>query len=156
MSAVGLSLLFFFFKQKSAYEMRISDWSSDVCSSDLATIRLVRRADRLNGHHQLAGMIQLAFCDAFRNLRKHLGSEMLAAQPMPFQTGPARCFLPFTGTSMHYCSCVNCIGPDCGPVWLPTARGAAATATASTSTSTAAASPTPAQTASADRTRTRL
>src|SRR3546814_7428702 len=26
---------FFFFKQKSAYEMRISDWSSDVCSSDL-------------------------------------------------------------------------------------------------------------------------
>src|SRR3546814_14653975 len=30
-------MLFFFFKQKTAYEMRISDWSSDVCSSDLAT-----------------------------------------------------------------------------------------------------------------------
>src|SRR3546814_18421110 len=30
------SLLFFFFKQKTAYEMRISDWSSDVCSSDLS------------------------------------------------------------------------------------------------------------------------
>src|SRR3546814_4252298 len=30
-----LCLLFFFFKQKTAYEMRISDWSSDVCSSDL-------------------------------------------------------------------------------------------------------------------------
>src|SRR3546814_10498700 len=29
--------LFFFFKQKTAYEMRISDWSSDVCSSDLLT-----------------------------------------------------------------------------------------------------------------------
>src|SRR3546814_12191515 len=28
-------MLFFFFKQKAAYEMRISDWSSDVCSSDL-------------------------------------------------------------------------------------------------------------------------
>src|SRR3546814_5908203 len=28
-------LLFFFFKQKTAYELRISDWSSDVCSSDL-------------------------------------------------------------------------------------------------------------------------
>src|SRR3546814_7666291 len=28
-------LSFFFFKQKTAYEMRISDWSSDVCSSDL-------------------------------------------------------------------------------------------------------------------------
>src|SRR3546814_8028546 len=31
-----LVLLFVFFKQKTAYEMRISDWSSDVCSSDLA------------------------------------------------------------------------------------------------------------------------
>src|SRR3546814_7058824 len=30
-----LLLSFFFFKQKTAYEMRISDWSSDVCSSDL-------------------------------------------------------------------------------------------------------------------------
>src|SRR3546814_3909125 len=28
---------FFFFKQKTAYEMRISDWSSDVCSSDLSS-----------------------------------------------------------------------------------------------------------------------
>src|SRR3546814_9596986 len=33
--AVVLYYLFFFFKQKTAYEMRISDWSSDVCSSDL-------------------------------------------------------------------------------------------------------------------------
>src|SRR3546814_9291450 len=30
-----LFIFFFFFKQKTAYEMRISDWSSDVCSSDL-------------------------------------------------------------------------------------------------------------------------
>src|SRR3546814_5303843 len=29
---------FFFFKQKTAYELRISDWSSDVCSSDLAGV----------------------------------------------------------------------------------------------------------------------
>src|SRR3546814_10865097 len=34
--------VFFFFKQKTAYEMRISDWSSDVCSSDLIDLpRLV-------------------------------------------------------------------------------------------------------------------
>src|SRR3546814_4283533 len=33
----------FFFKQKTAYEMRISDWSSDVCSSDLA-VRQGRKA----------------------------------------------------------------------------------------------------------------
>src|SRR3546814_8242381 len=32
-----LVFYFFFFKQKTAYEMRISDWSSDVCSSDLGT-----------------------------------------------------------------------------------------------------------------------
>src|SRR3546814_10011958 len=31
-------LFIFFFKQKTAYEMRISDWSSDVCSSDLGEI----------------------------------------------------------------------------------------------------------------------
>src|SRR3546814_6690991 len=31
-----MTLVFFFFKQKAAYEMRISDWSSDVCASDLA------------------------------------------------------------------------------------------------------------------------
>src|SRR3546814_5559129 len=31
---------FFFFKQKTAYEMRISDWSSDVCSSDLGRLGL--------------------------------------------------------------------------------------------------------------------
>src|SRR3546814_13212481 len=35
MRIVRLRLFFFFFKQKTAYEMRISDWSSDVCSSDL-------------------------------------------------------------------------------------------------------------------------
>src|SRR3546814_12969293 len=35
--------VFFFFKQKTAYEMRISDWSSDVCSSDLAAQRRTRR-----------------------------------------------------------------------------------------------------------------
>src|SRR3546814_2177565 len=33
------SFRFFFFKQKTAYEMRISDWSSDVCSSDLSAHR---------------------------------------------------------------------------------------------------------------------
>src|SRR3546814_19121396 len=33
---VASSVFFFFFKHKTAYEMRISDWSSDVCSSDLA------------------------------------------------------------------------------------------------------------------------
>src|SRR3546814_1032165 len=34
----AMMICFFFFKQKTAYEMRISDWSSDVCSSDLKGI----------------------------------------------------------------------------------------------------------------------
>src|SRR3546814_15952252 len=39
-------LWFFFFKQKTAYELRISDWSSDVCSSDLeGTLKLLRLYD---------------------------------------------------------------------------------------------------------------
>src|SRR3546814_4273330 len=37
---------FFFFKQKTAYEMRISDWSSDVCSSDLCLIPQLFNARR--------------------------------------------------------------------------------------------------------------
>src|SRR3546814_1178348 len=42
----------FFFKQKTAYEMRISDWSSDVCSSDLSSLsgydlaKLLSHADK--------------------------------------------------------------------------------------------------------------
>src|SRR3546814_15920030 len=45
--------MFFFFKQKTAYEMRISDWSSDVCSSDLAlegvalALPALKRAEKL-------------------------------------------------------------------------------------------------------------
>src|SRR3546814_10586400 len=39
-------MLFFFFKQKTAYEMRISDWSSDVCSSDLNLRAAVLIPDR--------------------------------------------------------------------------------------------------------------
>src|SRR3546814_1072611 len=38
-----ISCVFFFFKQKTAYEMRISDWSSDVCSSDLRVGAHVRQ-----------------------------------------------------------------------------------------------------------------
>src|SRR3546814_10763920 len=39
---------FFFFKQKTAYEMRISDWSSDVCSSDLAFRTISEVSDELD------------------------------------------------------------------------------------------------------------
>src|SRR3546814_7454870 len=47
-------LFFFFFKQKTAYELRISDWSSDVCSSDLVievlnALDAVVECDRVTG-----------------------------------------------------------------------------------------------------------
>src|SRR3546814_9678774 len=50
-------LFFFFFKQKTAYEMRISDWSSDVCSSDLperlgATQGRRERTEHEAGHQE--------------------------------------------------------------------------------------------------------
>src|SRR3546814_9037613 len=40
-------MYFLFFKQKTAYEMRISDWSSDVCSSDLASSRMALATSRV-------------------------------------------------------------------------------------------------------------
>src|SRR3546814_2339513 len=53
-------MVVFFFKQKTAYEMRISDWSSDVCSSDLprypargGQLRRLRRPDREHLHREL-------------------------------------------------------------------------------------------------------
>src|SRR3546814_9430429 len=55
MRVVGAHFLFFFFfKQKTAYEMRISDWSSDVCSSDL--IALLTRRPRN------ADVVALSYC----------------------------------------------------------------------------------------------
>src|SRR3546814_6860789 len=42
-------VVFFFFKQKTAYEMRMSDWSSDVCSSDLQCSQLSGLWARANG-----------------------------------------------------------------------------------------------------------
>src|SRR3546814_13959609 len=52
---VVVSLFFFFFKQKTAYEMRISDWSSDVCSSDLADFTIGRRQQA--GNHLQQGRL---------------------------------------------------------------------------------------------------
>src|SRR3546814_11379282 len=56
--------LFFFFKQKTAYEMRISDWSSDVCSSDLGAGGLDDR--RHSGNAGDAGFLRRT-----RHRRRH-------------------------------------------------------------------------------------
>src|SRR3546814_1804868 len=49
MLTVVIFRCFFFFKQKTAYEMRISDWSSDVCSSDLCRLLATVTEDTLAG-----------------------------------------------------------------------------------------------------------
>src|SRR3546814_2385455 len=61
----SVSYFFFFFKQKTAYEMRISDWSSDVCSSDLTIECVVVRIEAIGprlgrerrvGHGEVEGL----------------------------------------------------------------------------------------------------
>src|SRR3546814_2522053 len=61
-------VLSFFFKQKTAYEMRISDWSSDLCSSDLTRDALARL--RIDGRRRLPDR---AFDDLVLTDRAHLG-----------------------------------------------------------------------------------
>src|SRR3546814_2785175 len=53
-----LSFLIFFFKQKTAYEMRISDWSSDVCSSDLRAMAVAVIRHRRLMHVGLHGGVR--------------------------------------------------------------------------------------------------
>src|SRR3546814_15442081 len=56
-------MCFFFFRQKTAYEMRISDWSSDVCSSDLEQVRgaaLERALARARGAGAMHVVVALA------------------------------------------------------------------------------------------------
>src|SRR3546814_6201325 len=52
---------FFFYKQKTAYELRISDWSSDVCSSDLFDLRSKSRHP--SGLHNIEGHLDFARCE---------------------------------------------------------------------------------------------
>src|SRR3546814_3023463 len=67
-------MYFFLFKQKTAYEMRISDWSSDVCSSDLPGVRL--RVPELLNTNGLEHQRQV--------------EDVRARQPLPDRSGAAR------------------------------------------------------------------
>src|SRR3546814_13288986 len=78
-------IVFFFFKQKTAYEMRISDWSSDVCSSDLpgpvlpAGLGLARRTrSQVERLRRRPGMVG----EARRN-REGWRNRRLGLQPVP-------------------------------------------------------------------------
>src|SRR3546814_10248565 len=80
--------VFFFFKQKTAYEMRISDWSSDVCSSDL--LRQARpsqdgpgQARRQEARAEEAGEQQAGGGEA----DAHQAGHRAAGQPPPLRQG---------------------------------------------------------------------
>src|SRR3546814_18488208 len=79
-----LVLFFFFFKQKTAYEMRISDWSSDVCSSDLGPKRLGIGRLRPRHHDRPAAVGGLSDLDVERDL-----AEELHTQALGLAAGPA-------------------------------------------------------------------
>src|SRR3546814_11330574 len=66
---------FFFFKQKTAYEMRISDWSSDVCSSDLTGHVTV---DKRRGRTRLDGAVAFGTLD-FEDLASDAGNAAALA-----------------------------------------------------------------------------
>src|SRR3546814_1812492 len=72
-------MVLFFFKQKTAYEMRISDWSSDVCSSDLRRGQDVEarhgKAEQFPGHH-VAGRKGLVEQDLAHLLDRGAGRKL--------------------------------------------------------------------------------
>src|SRR3546814_8617749 len=69
-------VFFFFFKQKTAYEMRIGDWSSDVCSSDLAELLAVRALRQ----HREAGEAHVLGHAGFAVMANIEGTQDLAGE----------------------------------------------------------------------------
>ena len=69
---------FFFFKQKTAYEIRNCDWSSDVCSSDLEEMDIIRLqekiADRLS-HIKDPKHVDMIFDELLRSEERRVGKE---------------------------------------------------------------------------------
>src|SRR3546814_6471020 len=75
-------MVFFFFKQKTAYEMRISDWSSDVCSSDLERPRHLADRRLLLGEREVHGRLRHR-SDAADMRGRRRGCQRHPASPAP-------------------------------------------------------------------------
>src|SRR3546814_3774538 len=82
LSAWLLSIIvcFFFFKQKTAYEMRISDWSSDVCSSDLLARDRLGHVDRVLRHEIDADALRADQADDLLDLVGQRGRRVVEQQ----------------------------------------------------------------------------
>src|SRR3546814_9408674 len=83
-------LSFFFFKQKTAYEMRISDWSSDVCSSDLT--KPITPSSEANSEGRAAGGVGGVRMDG--ELASHAAGH---DGGLPFAATRAHCDTPYAG-----------------------------------------------------------
>src|SRR3546814_4910757 len=79
----------FLFKQKTAYEMRISDWSSDVCSSDLIVLANARLLAAERGAAPLLLLDEVA-AHLDRRRRAALFEEILALKAQAWLTGTDR------------------------------------------------------------------
>src|SRR3546814_10742993 len=106
--------LFFFFKQKTAYELRISDWSSDVCSSDLEIKKnnpkvdfkvLFTRTEYIKEQYRssMAAMIEgavLAVVVVFMFLRDWRAT-LISAMAIPLSAIPTFWFMEMMGFSLN-------------------------------------------------------
>src|SRR3546814_7626304 len=96
--------LFCFFKQKTAYEMRISDWSSDVCSSDLKRQKACRPCAELSRLQKLPHQIEAKRAyhrDYGRQLRRKRGDRKFKGEVIRC----ARCGIDVVtkGIGQKYC-----------------------------------------------------
>src|SRR3546814_1501248 len=95
-SVTFIVILFFFFKQKTAYEMRISDWSSDVCSSDLVVhawgldVRRLHVVARRNMRANCKSLIQRRFpaADTVRPDTRSVRADAFPVVPRSCSSAP--------------------------------------------------------------------
>src|SRR3546814_5917846 len=123
---VFVCLTFFFFKQKTAYEMRISDWSSDVCSSDLtlghpagdALLKQVaQRLLKIVGDREMVSRLggdefQIILPDIEdRGKLGDMATDIIASLSQPYSVAGSRCIIGASVdrkstrlNSSHYCA----------------------------------------------------
>src|SRR3546814_3060843 len=89
MCSFSVSVVFFFFKQKTAYEMRISDWSSDVCSSDLRHLRARRGYSGRDHVTRIGTHVVDQLGAALAHRRPH--DSAAHRQPVDMEIGRASC-----------------------------------------------------------------